>query len=91
MTPAARGYGGRKAPDDRVDQLFFGAANLPGHLLRVEPHGRMVWSVPREMLAPSADLGRLRNIGMGLLTTELRMCTLARLITRSRYATSEHK
>ena len=28
--------------------------------------GRMVWKVPREMLALSGDLGRLRNIGMSL-------------------------
>jgi hypothetical protein len=28
--------------------------------------GRMVWNVPREMLAVNGDLGRLRNIGMSL-------------------------
>ena len=28
--------------------------------------GRMVWQVPREILAVSADLGRLRNIGFSL-------------------------
>lgn len=28
--------------------------------------GRMVWSVPREMLALNGDLGRLRNIGMSV-------------------------
>ena len=28
--------------------------------------GRMVWKVPREMLALNGDLGRLRNIGMSL-------------------------
>jgi Tc toxin complex TcA C-terminal TcB-binding domain/PKD domain len=28
--------------------------------------GRMVWRVPREMLALNGDLGRLRNIGMSL-------------------------
>jgi hypothetical protein len=45
--------------------------------------GRMVWNVPREMLALNGDLGRLRNIGMSLrpgasdhfsrLMTKLRM------------------
>jgi hypothetical protein len=28
--------------------------------------GRMVWNVPREMLAVNGDMGRLRNIGMSL-------------------------
>jgi hypothetical protein len=28
--------------------------------------GRMVWTVPREMLAVNGDMGRLRNIGMSL-------------------------
>jgi hypothetical protein len=31
--------------------------------------GRMVWKVPREMLALNGDLGRLRNIGMSLRPT----------------------
>ena len=38
--------------------------------------GRMVWKVPREMLASSGDLGRLRNIGIAS-GRALRTCTLA--------------
>jgi hypothetical protein len=38
----------------------------PDALYNFSCTGRMVWNVPREMLALNGDLGRLRNIGMSL-------------------------
>jgi hypothetical protein len=57
--------------------------NFPDAFYDFTRTGRMVWGVPREMLALNGDLGRLRNIGMSVRpgATEVHF---SRLMTRLR-------
>lgn len=56
-----------KAPTNALTSHLSARQIFPDALYEFSRTGRMVWKVPREMLAPSADLGRLRNIGVRLL------------------------
>jgi hypothetical protein len=57
---------GAKSQTTALTSFLSAQENFPDTFYDFSRTGRMVWKVPREMLALNGDLGRLRNIGFSL-------------------------
>jgi hypothetical protein len=57
---------GAKPRTTALTRFLSAQQNFPDAFYDFSRTGRMVWKVPREILASNGDLGRLRNIGMSL-------------------------